>query len=61
MKYFLNLEKFKAGAKGMNTMLKPDRMTTSNQNEILKEQYKFYKNLYTNCEGVVFDFTSDTI
>jgi hypothetical protein len=47
-KYFLNLEKRKGDKQAINSLLLEDGNTTTDQGEILKEQHKFYKNLYEN-------------
>lgn len=46
-KYFLNLEKARANAKIMDSLKTEDDRTVTRQNEILEEQVKFYRNVYS--------------
>ena len=46
-KYFLNLEKARANAKIMDRLKTDNGLTISNQEGILKEQVKFYSNVYS--------------
>jgi exonuclease III len=47
-KYFSNLEKQKGEKQTISTLIKEDGTLTTNQDEILKEEYKFYNDLYRN-------------
>ena len=58
-KYFLNLEKARAGAKGMNSILK-DSTIVRNPKEIVKEQAKFYQKLYKKDEQVTFKYINSS-
>ena len=53
-KYFFALEKRNYGLKTMKR-LQTDHGIVTEQNEILKEQEKFYKTLYTANEDIVFN------
>ena len=52
--YFFNLEKNRSAAKSMSCLMKQNGQCTYNTKEILKEQHKFYKKLYTTDETVKF-------
>ena len=51
-KYFFSLEKTKAKAKIMNMVVKDDGSITNKPKEILIEQEKFYRKLYTSNENI---------
>ena len=58
-KYFLNLEKSRSGAKGMNVLLQNDREVTNPQ-DILGAQHDYYKSLYTSDNSISFDYKNNT-
>ena len=58
-KYFLSLEKHNSKKKTMKCTIKDDGSITRDQDEILKEQAKFYKKLYTADENVEFNYTNE--
>jgi exonuclease III len=47
-KFFMNQEKQAGEKKTINILYKEDGSLTTNQDDILVEEYKFYKNLYKN-------------
>ena len=55
-KYFFQLEKHRAGAKGMNTLIMENGEEIHDQNRILHEQFLFYKKLYTADPNICFDY-----
>ena len=55
-KYFFQLEKRKAGSKGMSSVLKPNGDTIYDTKEILQEQKRFYENLYKSDTNINFDY-----
>ena len=57
--YFLNLEKAKSGARGMNT-IKINGRLERDPAIILKEQRKFYQRLYTADESIIFDYQNNS-
>ena len=59
-KYFYNLEKSKSGAKNMNSILLDNGMEIFETKEILNQQYKFYKKLYTAKDIENFSFENET-
>ena len=59
-KYFFQLEKQKAGAKGINTLILQDGLTTSDSRKIRKKLYEYYKALYQKDENVEFTYKNDT-
>ena len=59
-KYFFQLEKNRAGAKGMNSILLPSGKIEHDPRQIINEQYKFYRKLYTRDESVNFDYTNNS-
>lgn len=54
-KYFFSLEKSKANKKRMLSLRKEDGSITRDQNEILEEQVKFYKQLYQKNDLVEYN------
>ena len=59
-KYFFQLEKFRAGAKGMSCILLENGDTVSNPKEILKQQFSFFKKLYTSDPDISFDYNNES-
>ena len=53
-KYFYSLEKYRSRAKSMNKIISNGKLITK-QEEILKEQSKFYQQLYAKDDSVKFD------
>ena len=51
-KYFMNLEKSRAQAKCINALVKDDGTEITDIKQILLEQHRFYKNLYTQPNTV---------
>ena len=59
-KYFFQLEKFRSGAKGMNSLINNRGEIIKDQRTILAEQRHYYKKLYTKDPSVHFDFNNET-
>ena len=55
-KYFFALEKSRAGAKNMSSILNKDGTVSHDLGVILKELHSFYSKLYTSDESVHFDY-----
>ena len=53
-KYFLNLEKYRSGAKGMNTLLQENGEILKSPQKILERQQEFYSKLYTSDPDIEF-------
>ena len=58
-KYFFQLEKYRSGAKGMNSILSNGQVL-SDPKIILEMQKNYYKKLYTRDDSVHFDYENDT-
>ena len=59
-KYFFQLEKNRAGAKAMSSMIKEDGSEIIDTKQILREQERFYSKLYTSDPTVEFDYVNDS-
>ena len=57
--YFLLLEKSRYMEKNMKCIVLDDGKVSTNQNKILKEMTRFYKELYTSDESVSFGLTRE--
>ena len=58
-KYFFNLEKSKASAKGMSSLIKESGEECRNPRQILYEQERFYRKLYKSEVVHNFDYQND--
>ena len=59
-KYFLNLERARAGAKCVTKLLKDDGTCVENLKDINREMQIFYQELYTKDETVEFTMENNT-
>ena len=57
-KYFFSLEKARYNAKTCYKLIGENEMEITNQEDILKQQHKFYKELYQKDEGIKFDMVN---
>ena len=58
--YYLGLEKVRSGNKTVSRLMRKDKTITKNQAEILREEYKYYKQLYTKNPAIFFSIVNDT-
>ena len=59
-KYFLNLERVRYCNKTITVLLKEDNTITKCQKEILNEQHKFYRNLYSKKPNIFFSLQNNS-
>ena len=58
-KYFFNLEKVRYSNKMIKKLITEDNTVVREQKDIIAEQYKFYKKLYTSDPKIYFMYTNN--